>query len=151
MALASSLRMSSDRYGWAAQWYRPGHAGRMVTEVLWESELDGGVHDRDLSGVDYVYRRVDGIHLGIRLGEGELCMLVMIGVRAGGHKELVALADGYRECPVPAKMWSRTWEGLDPDAAVSLVGDSRYVVSGEGTPRPRRLAAASRGPYWVQG
>ncbi len=39
----------------------------------------------------------DGIHLGIRLGEGKLCLLVMVGVRADGRKELVALADGYRE------------------------------------------------------
>ena len=37
---------------------------------------------RDLSGADYVYLWVDGIHLGIRLGEGKLCLLVMIGVRA---------------------------------------------------------------------
>jgi hypothetical protein len=48
---------------------------------------------RDLSGADYVYLWVDGI----RLGEGKLCLLVMIGVRADGRKELVALADGYRE------------------------------------------------------
>ena len=34
-----------------------------------------------------------GIHLGIRLGEGKLCLLVMIGVRADGRKELVALAN----------------------------------------------------------
>jgi transposase-like protein len=29
--------------------------------------------------------------------KGKLCLLVMIGVRADGRKELVALADGYRE------------------------------------------------------
>ncbi len=52
---------------------------------------------RDLSGADYVYLWVDGIHLGIRLGEGKLCLLVMIGVRADGRKELIALAGGYRE------------------------------------------------------
>jgi transposase-like protein len=53
--------------------------------------------DRDLSGVDYVYLWVDGIHVNIRLEEHKLCLLVMIGVRADGRKELVALADGYRE------------------------------------------------------
>jgi transposase-like protein len=58
---------------------------------------------RDLSQVDYVYLWVDGIHLGIRLGEGKLCLLVMIGVRADGRKELVALADGYRES---AESWA---------------------------------------------
>ena len=58
---------------------------------------------RDLSGADYVYLWADGIHLGIRLGEGKLCLLVMIGVRADGRKELVALADGYRES---AESWA---------------------------------------------
>src|SRR3954454_21353215 len=52
---------------------------------------------RDLSGVDYVYCWADGIHVNIRLDEHKLCLLVLIGVRADGRKELVALADGYRE------------------------------------------------------
>ena len=52
---------------------------------------------RDLSEVDYVYLWADGIHVNIRLEEHTLCLLVMIGVRADGRKELVALADGYRE------------------------------------------------------
>src|SRR6188768_174869 len=42
---------------------------------------------RDLSGVDYVYLWVDGIHVNIRLEEHKLCLLVMIGVRADGRKE----------------------------------------------------------------
>jgi transposase-like protein len=53
--------------------------------------------DRDLSSVDYVYVWVDGVHLNVRLDEEKLCLLVMIGVRVDGTKELVALADGYRE------------------------------------------------------
>jgi putative transposase len=52
---------------------------------------------RDLSEVDYVYLWADGIHVNIRLEEHKLCLLVMIGVRADGRKELIALADGYRE------------------------------------------------------
>jgi transposase-like protein len=53
--------------------------------------------ERDLSGVDYVYLWADGVHLNVRLDEEKLCLLVMIGVRVDGTKELVALADGYRE------------------------------------------------------
>jgi len=53
--------------------------------------------ERDLSSVDYVYLWVDGIHLKVRLDQEKLCLLVMIGVRADGRKELVALTDGYRE------------------------------------------------------
>lgn len=53
--------------------------------------------DRDLSGADYVYMWADGIHLNVRLEEARACVLVLIGVRADGSKELVALQDGYRE------------------------------------------------------
>jgi transposase-like protein len=66
--------------------------------------------DRDLSGVDYVYVWADGIHVNIRLGEDKLCLLVMIGVRADGRKELIALADGYRES-------SESWADLLRDCA----------------------------------
>jgi putative transposase len=52
---------------------------------------------RDLSTVDYVYVWADGVHVNVRLEEDKLCLLVIVGVRADGSKELVALADGYRE------------------------------------------------------
>jgi transposase-like protein len=58
---------------------------------------------RDLSHVDYVYLWADGIHVNIRLQEHKLCLLVLIGVRADGRKELIALADGYRES---AESWA---------------------------------------------
>jgi transposase-like protein len=47
---------------------------------------------RDLSQVDYVYLWTDGIHVNIRLAEHKLCLLVMIGVRADGRKELIKAA-----------------------------------------------------------
>ena len=53
--------------------------------------------ERDLSGVDFVYLWADGIHVNVRLDDQKLCLLVMIGVRADGRKELIALSDGYRE------------------------------------------------------
>ena len=53
--------------------------------------------------MDYVYLWADGIHVNIRLEEHKLCLLVMIGVRADGRKELIALADGYRES---AESWA---------------------------------------------
>ncbi len=58
---------------------------------------------RNMSQVDYVYVWADGIHVNIRLEEHKLCLLVMIGVRADGRKELIALADGYRES---AESWA---------------------------------------------
>ncbi|WP_322770026.1 IS256 family transposase [Frankia sp. Cr1] len=53
--------------------------------------------DRDLSSVDYVYLWADGIHVNVCLDEEKLCLLVLVGVRADGRKELIAIVDGYRE------------------------------------------------------
>src|SRR5215207_8897591 len=62
----------------------------------WQAERDTFMR-RDLSGVDYVYCWADGIHFNIRLEEERLCCLVVVGVRADGTKELVAIEDGYGE------------------------------------------------------
>ena len=78
---------------------------------------------RDLSGADYVYLWADGIHVNIRLEEHKLCLLVMIGVRADGRKELIALADGYRES---AESWAdllRDCKRRGMRAPVLAVGD----------------------------
>ena len=64
--------------------------------VQWQDEARA-FNDRDLSTVDYVYLWADGIHVNVRLDEEKLCLLVMVGVRVDGTKELVALAEGYRE------------------------------------------------------
>ncbi|OLM27914.1 Mobile element protein [Pseudonocardia sp. Ae717_Ps2] len=79
-----------------------------LTET-WKTEQQAFSH-RDLSGVDYVYVWADGIHVTIRLAEHKLCLLVLIGVRADGHKELVALVDGYREA-------TESWADLLRDCA----------------------------------
>jgi putative transposase len=52
---------------------------------------------RDVSDRDFVYVWVDGVHFNVRLEEARLCCLVIVGVRLDGSKELVAIADGYRE------------------------------------------------------
>ena len=52
---------------------------------------------RSLAERDYVYVWVDGVHFNVRLEEERLCCLVIVGVRLDGKKELVAIADGYRE------------------------------------------------------
>jgi transposase-like protein len=78
-----------------------------LTET-WQAEARA-FGERDLSGTDYVYVWADGIHVNVRLEEAKLCLLVLIGVRADGRKELVALADGYREA-------SESWADLLRDA-----------------------------------
>jgi transposase-like protein len=81
-----------------------GLSGPVITRLTeqWQAE-QRAFAARDLSGVDYVYLWADGIHVNIRLEEHKLCLLVMIGVRADGRKELIALADGYRES---AESWA---------------------------------------------
>jgi putative transposase len=65
---------------------------------------------RDLCTTDYVYVWVDGIHTGVRLGgDSRLCCLVMVGARLDGKKELVAIADGYRES---AESWAELLRDL---------------------------------------
>jgi len=80
----------------------PGSAAGLPAAVItrltgtWKAE-QRAFAARGLSAVDYVCLWADGIHVNIRLEEHKLCLLVMIGVRADGRKELIALADGYRE------------------------------------------------------
>ncbi|MEV6576498.1 IS256 family transposase [Streptomyces sp. NPDC051577] len=52
---------------------------------------------RDLTESDYVYVWADGIHPKIRLSQTHSCLLVLMGVRVDGTKELIAIAEGLRE------------------------------------------------------
>jgi transposase-like protein len=69
---------------------------RLTTQ--WQGEAKA-FNERSLHDTDYVYVYVwaDGIHLKVRLTQDKVCLLVMIGVRPDGKKELIALADGHRE------------------------------------------------------
>ncbi|MFJ9381895.1 IS256 family transposase [Streptomyces sp. NPDC101455] len=52
---------------------------------------------RGLTDSDYVYVWADGVHPEVRLGQAHSCVLVLMGVRPDGTKELIALAEGLRE------------------------------------------------------
>jgi putative transposase len=76
----------------------PGLSASTITRLLegWQAEY----HEwskRSLKDKHYVYLWVDGIHFNIRLEEDRQCILVVMGATADGKKELIALADGYRE------------------------------------------------------
>src|SRR3954465_2109948 len=63
----------------------------------WEAE-HGRFRTRSLRFHRYAYLFCDGVHVSVRLGEDDrLCLLVVIGVREDGVKELLAVEDGYRE------------------------------------------------------
>jgi len=90
---------------------------------LWEEE-HRSFRRRSLTERDYVYVWVDGIHLGVRLGEDrKLCLLVMIGARPDGTKELVAIEDGYRESTESWAALLRDLRARGMRAPVLAVGD----------------------------
>jgi transposase-like protein len=94
--------------------------GRMTAQ--WQDDAKA-FNNRSLAEVDYVYCWVDGIHLKVRLEADKVCLLVIIGVRADGTKELVALSDGFRES---AESWAdllRDCKRRGMRAPVLAVGD----------------------------
>lgn len=52
---------------------------------------------RDLSGERLVYLWADGIYCNVRLSDERPCLLVVVGARQDGTKELLAVVDGERE------------------------------------------------------
>lgn len=65
----------------------------------WSDEYEAWMK-RDLSQKHYVYLWADGIHVKVRLEDDAnkpQCMLVLMGATPEGHKELIAVVDGYRE------------------------------------------------------
>ena len=75
-----------------------GLSAAVITRLVAAWQADHEVFGRrDLSERDYVYVWADGVHFRVRLEQARLCCLVIVGVRADGTKELVAVADGERE------------------------------------------------------
>ena len=59
----------------------------------------------------------------MRLDQEKLCLLVMLGVRADGRKELVAITDGYRESTESRADLLRDCKRRGMTAPVLAVGD----------------------------
>jgi putative transposase len=79
----------------------PQAPGLSATNVVrlkakWEEEYKSWSR-RDLSGKEYVYIWVDGLHVNVRLDEERSCILVVMGADSEGKKEILAVSDGYRE------------------------------------------------------
>ncbi len=90
---------------------RPSRGSRQV----WEEEFQEWSR-RSLEGKQYVYVWADGVHFNIRLEEDRQCILVLMGATADGHKELIAVADGYRES-------EQSWKALLLDVKSARPGD----------------------------
>ena len=91
-----------------------------LTEA-WQSEHEAFAK-RELRFHRYAYWFVDGVHVSVRLGEDErLCLLVVIGVREDGAKELLAVEDGYRES-------TESWASVTRDLKARGVNEPKLVV-----------------------
>ena len=87
----------------------------------WEAE-HARFRARSLRFHRYAYLFVDGVHVSVRLGEDDrLCLLVVIGVREDGVKELLAVEDGYRES-------TESWAGVMRDLKDRGLNEPRLVI-----------------------
>jgi putative transposase len=119
----------------------PSTISRLCKE--WEAE-HAQFRKRELRFHQYAYWFVDGVHVQVRLGEDDrLCLLVVIGVREDGTKELLAVEDGYRES-------TDSWAAVMRDLKARGANEPKLVV-GDGAlgtwaalrdvfPRARRQA-----------
>ncbi|HDZ81322.1 MAG TPA: IS256 family transposase [Roseobacter sp.] len=79
----------------------PNAAGLSSTTISrlkadWWDEYDRWQR-RDLSARRFVYIWADGVYSRPRMAEEKQCVLVLIGADEWGRKEIIGLADGYRE------------------------------------------------------
>ena len=79
----------------------PNAAGLSSTTISrlkadWWDEYDRWQR-RDLSARRFVYIWADGVYFRPRMAEEKQCVLVIIGADEWGRKEIIGLADGYRE------------------------------------------------------
>lgn len=64
---------------------------------IWQKEYTAW-RQRRLDDTEHIYWWADGVYFNVRLGDDKrMCVLVIIGARADGVKEIVAVAEGYRE------------------------------------------------------
>lgn len=101
-----------------------GLSASVITRLTkqWQAE-QRAFAERRLDDRDYVYIWADGVHFNVRLEEARLCALVIVGVRADGTKELVAITDGHRESTESWADLLRDLKGRGMRAPMVAVGD----------------------------
>lgn len=83
---------------------------------------------RSLQDKQYVYIWADGVYFNVRLeepGNDRQCILVLMGATPEGRKELIALADGYRES-------EQSWRELLLDVKARGLGVAPHLAVGDG-------------------
>jgi len=83
---------------------------------------------RSLEGKYYVYLWADGVYFNIRLedpGNNKQCILVLMGATSDGRKELIAIAEGYRES-------AQSWRELLLDVKTRGLSQAAKLATGDG-------------------
>lgn len=117
--------LSSGDFVPALEQFLGGTAGLSAATVTrltkqW-SDDHAAFQNRDLSDRDFVYVWADGVHPKVRLGQAHSCVLVLLGVRLDGTKELIALAEGLRES-------TESWADLLRDCRRRGMRDPELVI-----------------------
>jgi transposase-like protein len=123
----------------------PGLSATTISRLkeVWKEEQQQW-SKRDLTGKNFVYIWVDGVHFGVRLEDASQCILVVIGATADGKKQLLAMGDGYRESEASWQelLLDLKQRGLtiDPKLAIGdgALGFWKALPQVFGTTRPQR-------------
>jgi len=107
----------------------PGLSASTITRLKagWEQEYKDW-SKRSLQSKHYVYLWADGVYFNVRLedpGNARQCILVLMGATAEGKKELIAVADGYRES-------EQSWSELLKDAKQRGMTIAPKLATGDG-------------------
>jgi putative transposase len=93
----------------------------------WQQEW-AGWSKRSLEDKYYVYLWADGVYFNIRLeepGNNKQCILVLMGAKSDGRKELIAIAEGYRES-------AQSWRELLLDVKNRGLSQAAKLATGDG-------------------
>ena len=104
----------------------PGLSASTITRLKgsWENDYRDW-SKRSLKGKHYVYVWADGVHFNVRLEEDRQCILVLMGATQDGKKELIAIADGYRES-------AQSWKELLLDVKARGLDIEPKLATGDG-------------------
>ena len=107
--------------GPAIEHLSPHTVSRLVSQ--WQTQ-SAHWNQRSLADGQYVYIWADGVHFNVRLGDDDsACILVLLGATETGEKEILAIADGYRESKLSWQAVLLDLKSRDLKAPKLAIGD----------------------------
>lgn len=95
----------------------------------WEAEYKAW-RERPLENERFIYTWADGVYLGAGLEKENSCLLTLLGVRADGTKDLIAMEIGYRESTASWGDVLRSLRDRGLRAPLVLIGDGNLGIWG---------------------